>query len=390
MADPSTYRPAPGTSRSRRASTVPRRHRPGHLRRQGEEPAAAAELLLRRPRARCTRGPGRWSPSAASVEWTVVSTEVEALQLEYNWIKEFDPRFNVRYRDDKSYPSLAVTLDEEYPRLQVMRGPNEGRPVLRAVRARLGDPRDARPAAAGVPGPDLLRRGVQAAGQIGRPCLLGYIGKCSRAVRRPGRRPSEHRQIVEDFCDFMAGRTDAHDPPAGAADGRGQRRSGVRAGGPAARRPGALRRAMEKQAVVLGRRHRRRRGRVRRPTSCPPRCRCSTSAAAGSAASAAGSSTRPTDLRSEDGRADVGELVEQFLLQFYGAGATPIVPREVLVPVLPDGRTRRSPSWLGRDRGAAGCRCGCRSAATSGADADRRSATPSRRSPSTSCAGPAT
>jgi len=62
---------------------------------------------------------------AAAVEWTVVSTEVEALQLEYSWIKEFDPRFNVKYRDDKSYPSLAVTLNEEFPRLQVMRGPKK-------------------------------------------------------------------------------------------------------------------------------------------------------------------------------------------------------------------------------------------------------------------------
>lgn len=53
--------------------------------------------------------------TAASVEWTVVSTEVEALQLEYSWIKEFDPRFNVKYRDDKSYPYLAVTLNEEFP-----------------------------------------------------------------------------------------------------------------------------------------------------------------------------------------------------------------------------------------------------------------------------------
>jgi excinuclease ABC subunit C len=61
--------------------------------------------------------------AAGSVEWTVVSTEVEALQLEYNWIKEFDPRFNIRYRDDKSYPVLAVTLNEEYPRLMVYRGP---------------------------------------------------------------------------------------------------------------------------------------------------------------------------------------------------------------------------------------------------------------------------
>lgn len=61
--------------------------------------------------------------TAAKVEWTVVGTEVEALQLEYTWIKEFDPRFNVRYRDDKSYPVLAVTLGEEFPRLMVYRGP---------------------------------------------------------------------------------------------------------------------------------------------------------------------------------------------------------------------------------------------------------------------------
>ena len=60
--------------------------------------------------------------TATSVEWTVVSTEVEALQLEYNWIKEFDPRFNVRYRDDKTYPVLQVTMGEEFPRVQVMRG----------------------------------------------------------------------------------------------------------------------------------------------------------------------------------------------------------------------------------------------------------------------------
>src|SRR3712207_8070128 len=50
------------------------------------------------------------------------STEVEALQLEYSWIKEFDPRFNVKYRDDKSYPWLAVTVGEEFPRVMVGRG----------------------------------------------------------------------------------------------------------------------------------------------------------------------------------------------------------------------------------------------------------------------------
>src|SRR6478735_6069064 len=60
--------------------------------------------------------------TARSVDWVVVATEVEALSLEYSWIKEFDPRFNVRYRDDKSYPFLAVTLGEEFPRALVMRG----------------------------------------------------------------------------------------------------------------------------------------------------------------------------------------------------------------------------------------------------------------------------
>src|ERR671936_1287696 len=146
--------------------------------------------------------------SAASVEWTLVRTEVEALQLEYNWIKEFDPRFNVKYRDDKSYPSLAVTLYEEYPRLQVMRGPK--RKGVRyfgpyshawAIRETLDlllRVFPARTCSAGV---------FKRAGQIGRPCLLGYIGKCSApCVARVG--AEEHRRIVEDFCDFMSGKTD--------------------------------------------------------------------------------------------------------------------------------------------------------------------------------------
>ena len=60
--------------------------------------------------------------TAAAVEWTVVGSELEALQLEYTWIKEYTPRFNIMYRDDKSYPYLAVTMNEKYPRVMVMRG----------------------------------------------------------------------------------------------------------------------------------------------------------------------------------------------------------------------------------------------------------------------------
>ena len=123
MADPSTYRPAVGSIPE---SPGVYRFRDPHgrviyvgkaksLRQRLNSYFADVAGLHPRTRQMVT--------TAASVDWTVVGTEVEALQLEYNWIKEFDPRFNVRYRDDKSYPSLAVTLNEEYPRLQVMRGP---------------------------------------------------------------------------------------------------------------------------------------------------------------------------------------------------------------------------------------------------------------------------
>ncbi|MBC7678630.1 MAG: excinuclease ABC subunit UvrC, partial [Pseudorhodobacter sp.] len=145
--------------------------------------------------------------AAASVEWTVVATEVEALQLEYSWIKEFDPRFNVKYRDDKSYPSLAVTLKDDVPRLQVMRGPKKKGVRYFGPYAHAWAIRETL---------DLLLRVFPArtcsngvfvrAGQVGRPCLLGYIDKCSApCVGRVTQ--DEHRAIVDDFCDFMAGST---------------------------------------------------------------------------------------------------------------------------------------------------------------------------------------
>ena len=118
--------------------------------------------------------------TAESVDWVTVGTEVEALQLEYTWIKQYDPRFNVRYRDDKSYPYLAVTLDEEFPRLQVMRGakrkgvryfgPYSHAWAIRETLDLLLRVFPARTCSAGV---------FKRAGQVGRPCLLGYIGKCS-------------------------------------------------------------------------------------------------------------------------------------------------------------------------------------------------------------------
>jgi excinuclease ABC subunit C len=145
--------------------------------------------------------------SASSVEWTVVDTEVEALALEYSWIKEFDPRFNVKYRDDKSYPWLAVTVGEEFPRVTVMRGaqrkgvryfgPYGHAWAIRDTVDTLLRVFPMRSCSAGV-----FRRSKA----IGRPCLLGDIGKCAApCVGRVS--AQEHREIVNDFLAFMGGQT---------------------------------------------------------------------------------------------------------------------------------------------------------------------------------------
>jgi excinuclease ABC subunit C len=189
--------------------------------------------------------------TAASVEWTVVATEVEALQLEYSWIKEFDPRFNVKYRDDKSYPSLAVTLSEDVPRLQVMRGPKKKGVRYFGPYAHAWAIRETLDLLLRVFPARTCSNGVfKRAGQVGRPCLLGYIDKCSApCVGKVS--PQEHRRIVDDFCDFMAGGSRRfvkrlEDEMAAAARAQEYER--------AARLRddiGALTRATEKQAVVL-------------------------------------------------------------------------------------------------------------------------------------------
>ena len=126
--------------------------------------------------------------TAAKVEWTVVNTEVEALQLEYNWIKEFDPRFNVRYRDDKSYPVLAVTLNEEFPTADGVSGPAPERcPLFRAVLACLGHPGDPGFADPGVPG-HLLGWSIQAAQPNRSSVSAGLYRQVLGAVHRAGQR----------------------------------------------------------------------------------------------------------------------------------------------------------------------------------------------------------
>jgi excinuclease ABC subunit C len=142
--------------------------------------------------------------AAASVEWTVVGSELEALQLEYTWIKEFRPRYNLAFRDDKTYPYLAVTMGEKFPRVQVLRGERRkgtryfGPYTAGAIRETMDTLLRVFPVRSCSPG--VLRR----AQQSGRPCLLGYIDKCSAPC--VGRISQEdHRALAEDFCAFMGG-----------------------------------------------------------------------------------------------------------------------------------------------------------------------------------------
>jgi excinuclease ABC subunit C len=281
--------------------------------------------------------------AAASVDWTVVQTEVEALQLEYSWIKEFDPRFNVKYRDDKTYPWLAVTVGEEFPRVMVMRGakkkgtryfgPYSHAWAIRETVDLLLRVFPMRSCSAGV---------FKRSKQIGRPCLLGYIGKC--AAPCVGRvTVDEHREIVDDFCSFIAGQTTQHvrrleRAMKDAADALEYER--------AARLRddiGALKRAMEQNAVVL---------------------------ADGTDADVIAVAEDPLEIAVQlfhvrGGRvrgqrgwvadrvddAELPELLRRFLIQLYEGEQSDGVPREVLVPALPEDADLVT-SWLTGKRGS--------------------------------------
>lgn len=143
--------------------------------------------------------------SATNVEWTIVGNDFEALQLEYTWIKEFDPPFNVQYKDDKSYPYLAITMGDAVPRVLVTRNRNLPNaryfgPYSRAWAIR--DTVDVMLKA--FPMRSCSTSVYKRAQQTGRPCLLGDIGKC--AAPCVGRVTlEEHKSIALDFASFMAG-----------------------------------------------------------------------------------------------------------------------------------------------------------------------------------------
>ncbi|GAB3250460.1 excinuclease ABC subunit UvrC [Arthrobacter pigmenti] len=143
--------------------------------------------------------------TAASVEWTVVRNEYEALQLEFTWIKEFNPRFNIAFRDDKSYPYLAVTMGDKYPRVQVMRGDRNKGTRYFGPYSQVWAIRETVDTLLRVFPVRTCSNGVfNRAQRSGRPCLLGYIDKCSApCVGRIS--PEDHQALAAEFCSFMNG-----------------------------------------------------------------------------------------------------------------------------------------------------------------------------------------
>jgi excinuclease ABC subunit C len=286
----------------------------------------------------------RMVTTAASVEWTVVPTDVDSLQLEYQWIKEFDPPFNVRYRDDKSYPFMAITLADEAPRVMVTRnrripgakyfGPY---PKVWAVHDTI----------------DLMIRvfpirtcsdsSYKRAMQTGRPCFPGQIGKCGGPCSHRVT-IEEHRAVVDDFIAFMQG-----------GDERFTRDLTARMKAAAAAmdyeqaavlrdRLASIEAVLNKSALVL-----------------PADTDADLFGVAEDELSAAvqhfvirGGRVRGVSSTTIDKELDIsgGDLVDQILQRVYGDAAPADIPRRVLVPVLPPDAEELE-QWLRARRGKA-------------------------------------
>jgi len=326
VADPASYRPAPGT-----IPTGPGVYRFSD--REGRVIYVGKAINLRQRLNSYFADPSALHfrtqtmvRTAAGVEWTLVRNELEALQLEYTWIKQFDPRFNVKYRDDKSYPWAAVTWSEEFPRVFVGRGSKRKGVRYFGPYAQAWAIRDTIDSLLRVFPMRSCTNGVfRSARASGRPCLMGYIGKCAApCVDRID--PDAHRVLVEDVCDFLAGRTAAltrrleAEMRIAATNLEYERAAVIRD------QLVALKQASERNAIVLG---------------------------DGTDADVIALAEDPLEVAVQvfnvrDGRvrgergwvaersddADTGRLLEQFLLQLYAEDAESIPP-EILLPALP-------------------------------------------------------
>lgn len=281
--------------------------------------------------------------TAASVEWTVVRSEVEALILEHTWIKQYDPRFNVVFKDDKSYPYLAVTLNEKYPRIQVMRG--DRKPGVRyfgpyakawAIRETVDTLLTALPVRTCAPG--VFRK----AERQGRPCLLGYIDKCSAPC--VGRISVEdHRALAERVCAVLGGDAKSMMRDLTASMESASERQDYESAARARDRMRALNAVLERNAVVL-----------------PAGTNTDIFSLVDDDMEAAAHVFHVRDGRISGERGWVVDkpeplegpgMVAQLIQEAYGTAVAEDIPTEILVPVMPEAADNVV-EWLSGVRGA--------------------------------------
>ncbi|UZD60830.1 excinuclease ABC subunit UvrC [Brevibacterium sp. JSBI002] len=281
--------------------------------------------------------------TASSVEWTVVDTEVEALQLEWTWINEFNPRFNVMFRDDKSYPYLAITMNDEVPRAFITRGKRRKGVKYFGPFAQVWAIKDTldlllkafpmRTCTAGV-----YRR----AERSGRPCLLGYIDKCAApCVGQISK--DDHKDLARSISDFMSGNTGrfiSHrqkEMAKAAAELDYERAAGLRD------EISALQKVLDKSAVVL---------------SVSADCDIFALVTEELEASVQVFHVRQGRIRGQRGwiieRSDdhtPAELTTDYLRQAYSGLDADAIPKEILVDILP-ADLESLEAWLSEQRGS--------------------------------------
>ena len=281
--------------------------------------------------------------TANSVEWTVVDTEVEALQLEWTWINEFNPRFNVMFRDDKSYPYLAITMNDEVPRAFITRGKRRKGVKYFGPFAQVWAIKDTldlllkafpmRTCTAGV-----YRR----AERSGRPCLLGYIDKCAApCVGQISK--DDHKDLARSISDFMSGNTGRFisyrqkEMADAAAELDYERAAGLRD------EISALQKVLDKSAVVL---------------SVSADCDIFALVTEELEASVQVFHVRQGRIRGQRGwiieRSDdhtPAELTTDYLRQAYSGLDADAIPKEILVDTLP-ADLESLEAWLSEQRGS--------------------------------------
>ena len=287
----------------------------------------------------------RMVTAARDVNWTIVKTEFEALQLEFTWIKEFNPPFNVRFKDDKSYPYLAITMADKIPRVFITRnrdikgakyfGPYTQAWAIRDTLDSMLKVFPIRSCSVGV---------FNTAKSTNRPCLLADIGKCAApCVERVT--PEKHKELAKGFADFLQSGDESHVETLRARMLKASDENNFELAAKLRDNIYALETVLEKSTVVF-----------------TDQTDADLFGVADDELAAAVSLFRVRGGRIRGVRGwvvdkelerDQSELVEYLLQNVYGKDATfaSDVPREVLVPVLPADAEALG-QWLSEIRGA--------------------------------------